>query len=30
MIHEEDVSYRLRVNGAEHDVPGAWLGESLL
>ena len=30
MIDEEDVSYRLLVNGSEHDVPTAWLGESLL
>ncbi|MEO8694585.1 MAG: (2Fe-2S)-binding protein [Acidimicrobiales bacterium] len=30
MIDDEEVSYRLRVNGADHDVPGAWLGESLL
>lgn len=30
MSPEEDISYRLRVNGADHDVPGAWLGESLL
>ena len=30
MIGEEDVSYRLRVNGTDHDVAGAWLGESLL
>ena len=30
MIPDEDVSYRLRVNGADHDVAGAWLGESLL
>jgi carbon-monoxide dehydrogenase small subunit len=27
---EADVSYRLRVNGTEHDVANAWLGESLL
>jgi aerobic-type carbon monoxide dehydrogenase small subunit (CoxS/CutS family) len=27
---EPDVSYRLRVNGTDHDVAGAWLGESLL
>jgi carbon-monoxide dehydrogenase small subunit len=27
---EADVSYRLRVNGVEHDVVDAWLGESLL
>lgn len=25
-----DVSYRLNVNGALHDVAGAWMGESLL
>ncbi len=25
-----DISYRLRVNGAEHDVLDAWLGENLL
>src|SRR5438477_13094283 len=25
-----DVSYRLRVNGTDHDVASAWLGESLL
>ena len=30
MIDEEDVSYRLLVNDSEHDVPTAWLGESLL
>ena len=29
-IHEEDVSYRLRVNGTDHAVASAWLGESLL
>ena len=27
---EADVSYRLRVNGTDHDVANAWLGESLL
>jgi aerobic carbon-monoxide dehydrogenase small subunit len=27
---EADVSYRLRVNGSDHDVANAWLGESLL
>ena len=27
---ETDVSYRLHVNGVEHGVAGAWLGESLL
>lgn len=27
---DADVSYRLHVNGVEHDVAGAWLGESLL
>jgi aerobic carbon-monoxide dehydrogenase small subunit len=26
----ENVSYRLRVNGREHDVAEGWLGESLL
>lgn len=26
----EALSYRLRVNGQEHDVHDAWLGESLL
>ena len=30
MIDDEDVSYRLRVNGTDHDVASAWLGESLL
>jgi carbon-monoxide dehydrogenase small subunit len=25
-----DIAYRLRVNGAEHDVTDAWLGENLL
>ena len=25
-----DVSYRLHVNGVDHDVAGAWIGESLL
>jgi carbon-monoxide dehydrogenase small subunit len=28
--NDADVSYRLRVNGTDHDVAGAWLGESLL
>lgn len=27
---DTDVSYRLRVNGIDHDVATAWLGESLL
>jgi len=27
---EADVSYRLQVNGTDHDVANAWLGESLL
>ena len=27
---DEDVSYRLRVNGTDHAVASAWLGESLL
>jgi aerobic carbon-monoxide dehydrogenase small subunit len=27
---DTDVSYRLRVNGIDHDVASAWLGESLL
>jgi carbon-monoxide dehydrogenase small subunit len=27
---DTDVSYRLRVNGTDHDVAAAWLGESLL
>jgi carbon-monoxide dehydrogenase small subunit len=26
----ESVSYKLRVNGADHDVVDGWLGESLL
>ncbi len=30
MTEDEDVSYRLRVNGTDHDVATAWLGESLL
>ena len=29
-IDETDVSYQLRVNGTDHDVASAWLGESLL
>jgi carbon-monoxide dehydrogenase small subunit len=28
--HDESVSYHLRVNGREHAVGSAWLGESLL
>jgi carbon-monoxide dehydrogenase small subunit len=27
---DELVSYRLRINGADHDVPDGWIGESLL
>src|SRR5438128_11897156 len=27
---ESDVSYRLHVNGVEHAIASAWLGESLL
>ena len=26
----DDISYRLRVNGSDHDVASAWIGESLL
>jgi carbon-monoxide dehydrogenase small subunit len=29
-LTDVDASYRLRVNGVDHDVAGAWLGESLL
>lgn len=28
--HLDQCSYRLRVNGREHEVAGAWTGESLL
>ena len=30
MIQSETVSYSLRINGGEHAVEEAWLGESLL
>jgi aerobic carbon-monoxide dehydrogenase small subunit len=29
-VTTDDVSYTLAVNGTDHDVPSAWLGESLL
>src|SRR4051812_21465440 len=29
-MQSESVSYALRINGVTHEVPDAWLGESLL